>query len=70
LPKIRVVLTSIEYDEFVYSEKGERTVKDVLVTDKLLLAGIAKPTSFAYLQAANDVSMAFPDHHHFSEKIF
>jgi tetraacyldisaccharide 4'-kinase len=34
------------------------------------LAGIAKPTSFAYLQAANDVSMAFPDHHHFSEKIF
>jgi hypothetical protein len=24
--------------------KEERTVKDVLVTDKLLLAGIAKPT--------------------------
>jgi tetraacyldisaccharide 4'-kinase len=61
--------TSIEYDEFVYSEEGVRAVKDIASIDKLLLAGIAKPASFfAYLQAANDVSMAFPDHHHFSEK--
>ncbi|MEZ7497200.1 tetraacyldisaccharide 4'-kinase [Flavobacterium sp. Arc3] len=61
--------TTIEYDEFVYSEKGVRAVQDILGTDKLLLAGIAKPASFfAYLQAANDVSIAFPDHHHFSEK--
>jgi tetraacyldisaccharide 4'-kinase len=61
--------TNIEYDEFIYSEKEARKVKDIGSTDKLLLAGIAKPASFfAYLQAANDVCMEFPDHHHFSEK--
>jgi tetraacyldisaccharide 4'-kinase len=61
--------TNIEYDEFIYSEKEARKVKDIGITDKLLLAGIAKPASFfAYLQAANDVCMEFPDHHHFSEK--
>ncbi|PKH67742.1 tetraacyldisaccharide 4'-kinase [Flavobacterium sp. ALD4] len=61
--------TNIDYDEFIYSEKEARKVKDIGSTDKLLLAGIAKPASFfAYLQAANDVCMEFPDHHHFSEK--
>jgi tetraacyldisaccharide 4'-kinase len=61
--------TNIEYDEFIYSEKEVRKVKDIASTDKLLLAGIANPASFfAYLQTANDVCMDFPDHHHFSEK--
>ena len=61
--------TNIEYDEFIYSEKEARKVKDIGSIDKLLLAGIAKPASFfAYLQAVNDVCMEFPDHHHFSEK--
>jgi tetraacyldisaccharide 4'-kinase len=46
--------TSIEFDEFIYSEKGERKVK-MFNTDKLLLAGIAKPHLFCILQAANDV---------------
>lgn len=61
--------TNIEYDEFIYSEKEVRKVKDIVNTDKLLLAGIANPASFfAYLQTANDVCMDFPDHHHFSKK--
>ncbi|CAM3058608.1 tetraacyldisaccharide 4'-kinase [Flavobacterium frigoris] len=61
--------TSIEYDEFVYSDEDQIKVTDLVGRDKLLLAGIAKPASFfAYLQAANDVTMDFPDHHHFSEK--
>jgi tetraacyldisaccharide 4'-kinase len=61
--------TNIEYDEFIYSEQEVRKVKDIVSTDKLLLAGIANPASFfTYLQTANDVCMDFPDHHHFSEK--
>jgi len=61
--------TSIEYDEFVFSDEEQIKVTDLVGRDKLLLAGIAKPASFfAYLQAANDVTMDFPDHHHFSEK--
>jgi tetraacyldisaccharide 4'-kinase len=64
-----VYFTNIEYDEFIYSEQEVRKVKDIVSTDKLLLAGIANPASFfTYLQTANDVCMDFPDHHHFSEK--
>jgi tetraacyldisaccharide 4'-kinase len=38
--------TNIEFDEFIYSEKGVRKVKNITNTDKLLVAGIAKPQSF------------------------
>jgi hypothetical protein len=40
-------------------KKAVRKVKDIANTDKLLVAGIAKPQSFGYLQAANDVCMVF-----------
>ncbi|NGY37536.1 tetraacyldisaccharide 4'-kinase [Flavobacterium sp. XN-5] len=60
--------TTIAYDEFIYSETGVKAVKDIKSSDKLLLAGIAKPGSFfEYLKAEKDVCMSFPDHHHFSE---
>ncbi|TDE04652.1 tetraacyldisaccharide 4'-kinase [Flavobacterium hiemivividum] len=60
--------TTIAYDEFIYSETGVRAVKDIKSSDKLLLAGIAKPGSFfEYLKTEKDVCMSFPDHHHFSE---
>jgi tetraacyldisaccharide 4'-kinase len=63
-----VYFTTIAYDEFIYSETGVKAVKDIENSDKLLLAGIAKPASFfAYLKSENDVCMTFPDHHHFSE---
>jgi tetraacyldisaccharide 4'-kinase len=41
----KLYFTNIEFDEFIYSEKGVRKVKDI-ATDKLLVAGIAKPQSF------------------------
>lgn len=59
----------IDYDEFIYSEDKKMKVIDIRNVDKLLLAGIAKPGSFfAYLQNTNDECLAFPDHHHFTEK--
>jgi tetraacyldisaccharide 4'-kinase len=61
--------TTIAYDDSIYSENETLTVASVKNTDKLLLAGIAKPASFfAYLQAANDTTMVFSDHHFFTEK--
>jgi tetraacyldisaccharide 4'-kinase len=67
--KQELYFTSIEYDDYVYSENSKIKVAEIAAQDKLLVAGIAKPDSFfAYLQAANDVTMDFPDHHHFTEK--
>ncbi|MBC5837299.1 tetraacyldisaccharide 4'-kinase [Flavobacterium muglaense] len=61
--------TAIAYDDQVYSGKEQLRVTDIAGKEKLLLAGIAKPQPFfAYLQAANDVTMVYPDHHHFTEK--
>jgi tetraacyldisaccharide 4'-kinase len=53
----KLYLQILSFD--VYSEKAVRKVKDIANTDKLLVAGIAKPQSFGYLQAANDVCMVF-----------
>lgn len=63
----QLYFTTIAYDACVYSSKEQINVADLVGRDKLLLAGIAKPESFfAYLQAANDVTMVYPDHHHFT----
>jgi len=59
----------IAYDDFVFSENKTIPVKEILNTDKLLLAGIAKPEPFFnYLKQPDDVCLTFPDHHHFEEK--
>jgi len=59
----------IEYDDCIYSENKTIKVVDIQNVDKLLLAGIAKPTPFfVYLQSKNDECLSFPDHHHFTEK--
>jgi tetraacyldisaccharide 4'-kinase len=61
--------SSIEYDEFVYSENKKIKLTEIRDTDKLLLAGIAKPEPFfAYLKSANELCLTYPDHHHFDEK--
>ncbi len=58
----------IGYDEFVYAAANQLLVSEVQLDSKMLLAGIAKPTPFfSHLQNDNDVTMTFPDHHHFSE---
>jgi hypothetical protein len=59
LREIKSCILQILSFEFIYSEKAVRKVKDIANTDKLLVAGIAKPQSFGYLQAANDVCMVF-----------
>jgi len=56
------------YDNQIMSEHQKINVIDIRNTEKLLLAGIAKPKPFFdHLQGEKDVVMNFPDHHHFSE---
>jgi tetraacyldisaccharide 4'-kinase len=63
-----VFFTKIVYDTVLYSDNKQLEVGKIKNTDKLLLAGIAKPEPFfTYLQSKNDVVMQFSDHHHFNE---
>jgi tetraacyldisaccharide 4'-kinase len=63
-----VFFTAIAYDDQIYSDVESLKVTEIADSDKLLLAGIAKPEPFfAYLQRGNDTVLAFPDHHHFTE---
>lgn len=60
--------TTIAYDEFIYAEEKSVKIKDITSSDKLLVAGIAKPVPFfSYLKANKDLCMTFPDHHHFNQ---
>lgn len=44
-------------------------VSEIKNSEKLLLAGIAKPEPFFdYFKNENDAILTYPDHHHFSEK--
>lgn len=65
----KLFFTSIAYDEFIFSEEKQLLVSEIKNSEKLLLAGIAKPEPFFnYLKSENDVILTYPDHHHFSEK--
>ena len=65
----QLFFTTVAYDDFVYSENGNRSVSEIQNVAKLLLAGIAKPQSFfAHLQNNNEECLTFPDHYHFTEK--
>ncbi len=65
----QLYFSCIAYDDFIYSGSKTMAVKDILNTDKLLLAGIAKPEPFfTHLKQPNDICLTFPDHHHFEEK--
>lgn len=65
----KLFFTSIAYDEFIFSEEKQLSVSEIKNSEKLLLAGIAKPEPFFdYLKNENDIVLTFPDHHHFSEK--
>ena len=67
--KQTLFFSTIEFDEYVYSENGKQLVSDIQNVDKLLLAGIAKPqTFFAHLQSNKEVCLTFSDHHQFTEK--
>ena len=68
-PKQTLFFSTIEFDEYVYSENGKQLVSEIQNVDKLLLAGIAKPqTFFAHLQSIKEECLIFSDHHQFTEK--
>ena len=65
----KLFFTSLAYDEFIFSEEKQLSVSEIKNTEKVLLAGIAKPEPFFnYLKNEKDTVLTYPDHHHFSEK--
>ncbi|MEW5676228.1 tetraacyldisaccharide 4'-kinase [Flavobacterium enshiense] len=65
----QLFFTFIAYDSHLYSAEKQIPVTEMSDVAKLLLAGIAKPESFfAYLQAAQNTTMVFPDHHDFTQQ--
>ena len=67
--KQAVYFTYIEYDNHVYSGQGLLSVDETLKMDTVLVAGIAKPQPFFdYLNGNDKNSIAFPDHHNFTEE--
>ncbi|WP_310554473.1 tetraacyldisaccharide 4'-kinase [Flavobacterium sp.] len=64
----QLYFSAIEYDNFVINNEKEIELSQIKDSDKLILAGIAKPESFfEYLKKDNDIVMKFPDHHNFTE---
>ncbi len=58
----------IDYNDSISSEDKSIKVSEIMNSDKLLLAGIAKPEPFfRHLESQNDEKFVFPDHHHFTE---
>lgn len=68
-PNQTLFFSTIAYDETVYSEIENLSVSEILNTEKVLLAGIAKPKPFYnFLENEKDLCLTYPDHHHFSDK--
>lgn len=64
-----VYFSYIDYDDKIYSEVKHLDVSGVKNTEKLIIAGIAKPLPFyRYLKNGKDICLTYPDHHSFSEK--
>ncbi len=65
---VPIFFSFIDYDDKIYNETDSKSVNEIKNSDKVLLAGIAKPQSFfAYLDKNNDTKLEFPDHHHFTQ---
>ncbi|WP_130736440.1 tetraacyldisaccharide 4'-kinase [Flavobacterium sp. J27] len=63
---IPVYFSTIQYDNYLYSESAKLAVKE-RNESVLLLAGIAKPELFFdYLKKESDTVLTFPDHHNFT----
>lgn len=64
----QLFFTFIDYDNYIYNEKGSLPVSLIKDEPKILLAGIAKPKPFfAHLQHEKDLILEFPDHHAFAD---
>ena len=63
----QLFFSTIEYDDFVFSETNSISVEEIKSKDKTLLAGIAKPKYFFdFLKKPADTLLEFPDHHNFT----
>ena len=63
----QLFFSTIEYDDFVFSETNSISVEEIKSKDKTLLAGIAKPKYFFdFLKKPTDTLLEFPDHHNFT----
>ena len=68
-PNQTLFFSTIAYDETIYAENGNLSVLEIMNTEKVLLAGIAKPKPFYnFLENEKDLCLTYPDHHHFSDK--
>jgi tetraacyldisaccharide 4'-kinase len=66
---VPVFFTSIEYDNEVFSAENSKEVSDVIMNEKVIVAGIAKPKYFVdYLNSGKDKILIYPDHHNFTEQ--
>lgn len=66
---IPILFATIAYDEYIYSKKDSKKVSDIIDSEKVLIAGIAKPKPFFdHLKSENNLILKFPNHHYFSEK--
>lgn len=64
----QLYFTYIDYDDNIYSQTEKIAIEEIKNSQKLLLAGIAKPAPFfKFLKSAADECLTFPDHHHFTE---
>jgi len=64
-----IYFSKIGYADSVTGREGEISTVEIKKTEKLLLAGIAKPKPFfEYLQTGKDVELKFKDHHHFTDE--
>ena len=67
--KVSKEALQINFLKQVYSEIENLSVTQILNTEKVLLAGIAKPKPFYnFLKNEKDLCLTYPDHHHFSDK--
>ena len=65
----KVYFTYITYDDKVYNTTSAVALSTLKDTSKVMVAGIAKPQPFfEYLCEGDDVCLAYPDHHYFTEK--
>lgn len=65
--EVPVFFSSIEYDKKCYSKEEEITISD-LSESKVIVAGIANPTSFiSFLKKEDDEVLIFSDHHDFTD---
>jgi len=64
----KLFFATIGYDHQVFSKETQLNIQDVKRTEKVMLAGIAKPEPFFnFLKNEKDILLKYPDHHNFSD---